>query len=136
VQDTWGAALHPSLALAGPVVRKGAGGEDGYSGFTMRDPVSGDTLPTGLDGLLRQHGIRRVAVCGLATDYCVKATALDALALGYETAVLLEAIAAVDLQPGDGERALAELRDAGATLVGSGPAGGRAAASAAADLPR
>lgn len=136
VQDTWGAALHPSLALAGPVVRKGAGGEDGYSGFTMRDPVSGDTLPTGLDGLLRQHGTRRVAVCGLATDYCVKATALDALALGYETAVLLEAIAAVDLQPGDGERALAELRDAGAMLVGSGPAGGRAAASAAADLPR
>ena len=59
-------------------IRKGANGEDGYSGFTMRDPTTGEEMPTELDGLLRDRGIERVVVVGLATDYCVKATALDA----------------------------------------------------------
>jgi len=113
---SWGAALHPALDVGGPVVRKGTNGEDGYSGFTMRDPVTGATVPTELDALLRERGIRRVVVVGLATDYCVKATGLDARALGYETTVLRAAIAAVELQPGDGERALDELRAAGATV--------------------
>ena len=113
---SWGAALHPALDVGGPVVRKGSAGEDGYSGFTMRDPVTGATVPTELDGLLRERGIRRAIVVGLATDYCVKATCLDARALGYETTVLRAAIAAVELQPGDGERALDELRAAGATV--------------------
>ena len=113
---SWGAALHPELDVDGPVVRKGSAGEDGYSGFTMRDPVTGATVPTELDALLRGRGIRRVIVVGLATDYCVKATGLDARALGYETTVLRAAIAAVELQPGDGERALDELRAAGATV--------------------
>jgi nicotinamidase/pyrazinamidase len=118
VGDTWGAELHPGLvADAGPRVRKGAGGEDGYSGFTMRDPLTGVTVPTELDRLLRDRGIRRVVVAGLATDYCVKATVLDALALGYETRVLVDAIRPVDLAPGDGERALAEMERAGALLV-------------------
>ena len=113
---SWGAALHPALDVGGPVVRKGTNGEDGYSGFTMRDPVTGATVPTELDALLRERGIRRVVVVGLATDYCVKATGLDAHALGYDTTVLRAAIAAVELQPGDGERALDELRAAGATV--------------------
>ena len=118
VGGTWGAELHPDLAAgAGPRVRKGAGGEDGYSGFTMRDPRTGATVPTELDGLLRDRGVRRVVVGGLATDYCVKATALDALALGYETGVLVDAIRPVDLAPGDGERARAEMERAGALLV-------------------
>ena len=118
VGGTWGAELHPGLvADAGPRVRKGAGGEDGYSGFTMRDPLTGATVPTELDGLLRSRGVRRVVVGGLATDYCVKATVLDALALGYETGVLVDAIRPVDLAPGDGERALAEMERAGALLV-------------------
>jgi nicotinamidase/pyrazinamidase len=118
VGGTWGAELHPGLvADAGPRVRKGAGGEDGYSGFTMRDPLTGATVPTELDGLLRGRGVRRVVVGGLATDYCVKATVLDALALGYETGVLVDAIRPVDLAPGDGERALAEMERAGALLV-------------------
>jgi nicotinamidase/pyrazinamidase len=116
VAGTWGAALHPALDVDGPVVRKGSKGEDGYSGFSMRDPVTGATVPTELDGLLRERGIRRVVVVGLATDYCVKATGLDARALGYDTTVLRAAIAAVELRPGDGERALGELRTAGATV--------------------
>ena len=118
VAGTWGAAFHPALtADAGPSVRKGANGEDGYSGFTMRDPLKGATVPTELDGLLRGRGIRRVVVCGLATDYCVRATALDAAALGYQASVLVDGVRAVDLQPGDGASALAELVEAGVELV-------------------
>jgi nicotinamidase/pyrazinamidase len=116
VLGTWGAELHPGLRVRGPVVRKGSNGEDGYSGFTMRDPVTGDTTPTELDGLLRQVGIRRVVVTGLATDYCVQATALDALALGYVTVVRRSLIRAVDLAPGDGERAIAAMAAAGAVI--------------------
>ena len=118
VAGTWGAAFHPALtAGAGPSVRKGTNGEDGYSGFTLRDPLTGATVPTALDGLLRGRGIRRVVVCGLATDYCVRATALDAVALGYRTSVLVGGVRAVDLRPGDGAGALAQLVDAGVELV-------------------
>jgi nicotinamidase/pyrazinamidase len=118
VGDTWGSRLHPDLALSEdvPRVHKGANGEDGYSGFTMRDPTSGEEIPTELDGLLRDRGTNRVVVVGLATDYCVSATALDAARLGYTTAVLTDAIASVDLQPGDGERALEAMREAGVAI--------------------
>jgi nicotinamidase/pyrazinamidase len=117
VAGTWGADFHHGLRVSGPVVRKGSNGEDGYSGFTMRDPVTGETVPTELDRLLRERDIERLVVCGLATDYCVKATALDGARLGYSTAVLDDAVAAVDLEPGDGERALAELREAGVEIA-------------------
>jgi nicotinamidase/pyrazinamidase len=113
VQETWGAEFHPALSVDGAVVRKGSNGEDGYSGFTMRDPVSEETKPTELHSLLKQRGVRRLVVAGLATDYCVKATALDGRSLGYETTVLSDAVRAVDLQPGDGEAALEELARAG-----------------------
>ena len=118
VADTWGAALHPDLTLPddAPRVRKGANGEDGYSGFTMRDPLTGQTIATELEGLLRTAGVDTVVVTGLATDYCVKATAIDAARLGFRTSVLTDAIAAVDLEAGDGERALAEMESAGVTL--------------------
>jgi nicotinamidase/pyrazinamidase len=119
VQETWGAQLHPDLQVRGPVVRKGAHGEDGYSGFSMRNPAGGRPIATELDQTLARGGARRIVVCGLATDYCVKATALDGVRLGYETAVLVEAIRAVDLAPGDGTRALDEIAAAGATLVAS-----------------
>jgi nicotinamidase/pyrazinamidase len=62
VQGSWGARLHPDLRVAGEVVRKGQGGEDGYSGFTVRDPVCGEQAVTPLEGLLRRRGIRRVVV--------------------------------------------------------------------------
>ncbi|HKO33488.1 MAG TPA: isochorismatase family protein [Candidatus Limnocylindria bacterium] len=117
VADTWGAELHPDLVLEGEVIRKGSNGEDGYSGFTMRDPVSGAAIPTPLESLLRERAVSRVVICGLATDYCVNATALDARRLGFETKVLMNAVAAVNLQPGDGERALTAMADAGAELV-------------------
>ena len=127
VMGTRGAEFHPGLVVDGPVVRKGANGEDGYSGFTMRDPTSGETIPTELEDLLRERSVRRVVVAGLATDYCVKATALDAARLGFETSVLVDAIRAVDLEPGDGDRAIDEMRSAGVTIVGpaDGPAAGQ-----------
>jgi nicotinamidase/pyrazinamidase len=106
--------LHPDLVVAGPVVRKGSNGEDGYSGFTMRDPVTGATISTQLERLLRDAGTERVVVCGLATDYCVKATVLDAARLGFAATVLADGIRAVDLEPGDGLRAIEEMRAAGA----------------------
>ena len=117
VADSWGAELHPRLTVVGPVVHKGVSGEDGYSGFTCRDPRTGETSPTDLEVVLREHAIDRVVVVGLATDYCVLATALDAIALGFETTVLRDGVAAVDLQAGDGDRALATMAAAGATLV-------------------
>jgi nicotinamidase/pyrazinamidase len=117
VADTWGAELHPDLIVDGPIVRKGANGEDGYSGFTMRDPLSGETIATELEAILRDAGVDRVVVVGLATDYCVKATALDAIRLGFETEVLTDAIGAVDVEPGDGDRALDEMRAAGVALA-------------------
>jgi len=116
VAGTWGAEFHPDLTVAGPAVRKGANGEDGYSGFTMRNPVSGEQTPTELEALLHDRDVERVIVVGLATDYCVKATALDAVANGHPTVVLADGIRAVDLSPGDGARAVAEMVRAGVTI--------------------
>jgi nicotinamidase/pyrazinamidase len=120
VRDTWGAQLHPQLDVKGPVVRKGTGGEDGYSGFTFRDPITKTEGQTELESHLREHRIQRAVVVGLATDYCVKETALDALSKGFETVVLEDATRAVNLRPLDGENALTELRSAGAQVVDSG----------------
>lgn len=120
VAGTWGAELVPGFELppGAPRVRKGTNGEDGYSGFTMRDPLTEEEIPTELEGILRRRGVERVVVCGLATDYCVRATALDALRLGFEVEVPADAVAAVNLDPGDGERAFAEMGEAG-VVIGS-----------------
>jgi nicotinamidase/pyrazinamidase len=117
VRDTWGAELHPELQVTGVSVRKGTGGEDGYSGFTMRDPVSEETESTGLHELLRAGGVERIVVTGLALDYCVKATALDGVELGYRTTVLRRATSPVEVQPGDGAAAEADLTAAGVTIL-------------------
>lgn len=117
VGGTWGAEFHPELVVDGPVVRKGSNGEDGYSGFTMRDPVSGETTPTELIGHLEDRDVERIVVCGLATDYCVKATVLDGLTLGYRVTVPRDAMGSVDLAPGDGAEALLQMCMAGATVV-------------------
>jgi nicotinamidase/pyrazinamidase len=118
VGGTWGAELHPDLRIAddAPRVRKGTGGEDGYSGFTMRDPLTGEETSTGLDALLKERGIERVVIMGLATDYCVQASVLDSIRLGYRTAVLTDLCAPVNQQPGDGARAEQAMRDAGVQM--------------------
>jgi nicotinamidase/pyrazinamidase len=113
VRDTWGAALCSDLDVRGPVVRKGTNGEDGYSGFSMRDPDTAAETQTELDSMLRAWDVTNVTVVGLALDVCVKATALDAVAAGYSTTVLLEQSRAVNLAPGDGELAVEEMRAAG-----------------------
>lgn len=113
VQGTWGAELHPELRVAGEVIRKGTGGEDGYSGFSVRDPTSGDEHDTALERLLRQASVERLVVVGLAADVCVKDTALDAARRGFHTVVLREGTRAVEVTPGDGERAMEELKAAG-----------------------
>jgi nicotinamidase/pyrazinamidase len=117
VGGTWGAELHPALSIEGEVIRKGTGGEDGYSGFTVRDPVSGDPQATRLGSMLRERGVKRVIVLGLATDYCVGATARDAAEQGWDTSVVGAGIRSVDLNAGDGERMLSELSRAGVHII-------------------
>jgi nicotinamidase/pyrazinamidase len=115
VRDTWGAELHPDLEVVdgAPIVRKGVDGEDGYSGFSVRDPVSGDTTATELGSYLDAAQIRRVVVTGLAGDVCVKDTALDASRLGYDVLLPLAATRMVELNEGDGDAAIAALEAAG-----------------------
>lgn len=120
VRNSWGAELHPDLLVDGPVVRKGSNGEDGYSAFSMRDPISGKTVPTELAGLLAEASVTRLVVCGLATDYCVQASVLEARGHGYPTTVLEDAIRAVDIQAGDGDRAVEAMLAAGARLESRG----------------
>jgi len=116
VNETWGAELHPDLEVVGESLKKGTDGKDGYSAFSVRDPSSGETTPTRLEAMLRERDIRLVTVCGLATDYCVVETVLDARRLDFSTDVLSEAIRAVDLHAGDGDRALERMREAGAVV--------------------
>ncbi|MDT5269680.1 MAG: nicotinamidase/pyrazinamidase [Acidobacteriota bacterium] len=109
VQNTHGAEFHERL-LDDPrvkVVSKGLGDEDNYSAF------DGTTLAEDL----RRQNVREVWVGGLATDYCVKQTVLDALRAGFRVRALSDAMRAVNLQPGDDTRALAEMRAAGAEIV-------------------
>jgi nicotinamidase/pyrazinamidase len=116
VMGSWGAMFRPDLRVVGDVVHKGDQGADGYSAFSERDPVSGETAPTILERLLQEHGVERLVICGLATDYCVVETVLDGRRLGYPVEVLAGGIRAVDLRPGDGDRAIDRMREAGATV--------------------
>ena len=110
VQGTPGAELHPALdrTLVDAVVDAGQDTDkEGYSGFE----------DTRLEELLRERGIDHVTLVGLATDYCVKHTALDALRLGFGVTIDSTAVKPVDVQPGDGERALEEVRAAGGSIA-------------------
>lgn len=116
VAGTWGAELVAGIDRhADAVVRKGTRGEDGYSAFSMRDPVTGVDMPTGLAGLLRERGVDTVVVVGLAADVCVAATAHDAVDGGFTTTVLWELTAAV--YPDRVPDVLAELETAGIAVV-------------------
>ena len=119
VHDTWGAAFHEGLQVdpSAPVIRKGTGGEDGYSTFSVRDPRGGEAWQTTLGTELRDRLIKRLVVCGLATDYGVVETVSDARARHLDVDVLTSAIRAIDLRDGDGERAIQRMRDVGAVLV-------------------
>jgi nicotinamidase/pyrazinamidase len=115
VQGTPGAAFHPALEVPAEavIVSKGMDPEeDAYSAFQAVDR-EGRAFPA----VLEARGIRRLFLGGLATDYCVKETTLDAARRGFAVVVLADAIRAVDLTPGDGERAIAAMRDAGASFV-------------------
>jgi nicotinamidase/pyrazinamidase len=110
VQGTHGAELHPALdrALLDRVVDKGSDpATEGYSGFEATD----------LEQFLRERGVDDVTIVGLATDYCVKNTALDALRAGFAVAVDPTAVRGVEVEPGDGLRALEEVRAAGGRIA-------------------
>lgn len=116
VQGTAGAAFHPGLRTdpADLVIRKGFRPEiDSYSAFFENDR----TTPTGLDGYLRSRGVTRLTLAGLATDFCVAYSALDAARLGFAVTVRLDACRAIDLD-GSLAAALAEMRSAGVSLLG------------------
>ena len=116
VQNAPGASFHSALDVGGidHVVRKGTDpGIDSYSAFFD----NGHRKDTGLAAFLREHGVDEIVVCGLATDYCVRATVLDAMGLGFGVTVIEDGCRAVDLAAGDGERALGEMRSAGAAVI-------------------
>lgn len=109
VQNTAGAEFHPAL-IDDPrikVISKGLGDKDSYSGFDETD----------LAEQLKRAGVEEVVVGGLATDYCVKNTVLDALKNGFDVKAVEDAMRAVELHPGDGQRAIEEMRSAGAEIV-------------------
>lgn len=116
VGDTPGAEFHPDLLVVDDAVliKKGVAGEDGYSAFSVRDPVTGAESSTGLGD--RLEGVEAVAVVGLALDYCVKETALDAARL-FPTTLLADGAKPVNLSPGDGARAVAEMTSAGVRVI-------------------
>jgi nicotinamidase/pyrazinamidase len=109
VQNTKGAEFHPQLKEDPRihVISKGLGDTDCYSAFDETDLAS----------QLRDDGVQEVLVGGLATDYCVKNTVLDALKNGFRVKALKNAMRAVDLKPGDGDRAIEEMQSAGAQVV-------------------
>ena len=112
VQGTSGAEFHPAMddVDVDAVVDVGRERDDeGYSGFEKSD----------LAEILRDRGVERVAVCGLATDYCVRASAIDACREGFDVTVVEDAIRGVDVNPGDSERALEDMRAAGARIATS-----------------
>ncbi len=114
VQETPGAEFHPQLAATkiDQIVVKGTGGlDDGYSAF--------EATNLDLEQYLKSKGVDDLYIAGLATDYCVRASALDAAKRGFRTTVVVDGIAAVNVRPGDGDAALEEIQKAGVRLVRS-----------------
>ncbi len=122
VQETPGAEIHGGLdrAKIADLFKKGTDPDhDSYSGFFD----NGHKKSTGLGDYLQARWIKQVYVMGLATDYCVKYTALDARNLGFDVFLIEDGCRAVELKPGDGERAIEEMRAAGVNVVESGAIG-------------
>jgi nicotinamidase/pyrazinamidase len=112
-----GAEFLPDLPVDGPVVRKGSGPEDGYSGFSVLHLPSGQNRETELSAILDENGIMAITIVGLAGDWCVRSTAIDGVRLGYRVTVPLALTRFVELNPGDTESAVAQMREAGVTLI-------------------
>jgi nicotinamidase/pyrazinamidase len=117
VQGSAGAEFHPDLRLPEGTVVVSSGTREDEHGYSAFDARTDDGLP--LADLLRARGVRHLVVGGLATDYCVKASVLDAREHGFTVAVLEDAVRAVNVQPGDGARALDAMREVGATVTAS-----------------
>jgi nicotinamidase/pyrazinamidase len=118
VQDTKGAEFHPDLDTSrfAAVFHKGMDpAVDSYSGFFDND----HRTATGLGDFLKDKGVRDLAICGLATDYCVKFTVLDALALGFKVTLVTDTCRGVNLSPGDSTQAFVDMKQAGARLLTS-----------------
>ncbi|MGV8084300.1 MAG: bifunctional nicotinamidase/pyrazinamidase [Coriobacteriia bacterium] len=118
-QNLPGASFHSGLNVAEIdfVVRKGTDPSiDSYSAFFD----NGHRKDTGLAEYLREHSVRDITIMGLATDYCVKYSVLDALDLGFAVTVIADGCRAVEVSPGDGERAIEEMRAHGARIAASG----------------
>ncbi len=118
VQNSPGASFHSALDIGGihHVVRKGTDPHvDSYSGLFDNYHLKA----TGMEGILRDAGVASIVVMGLATDFCVRFTVLDALDLGFGVEVVEHGCRAVDLQPGDGRAALREMESGGARIVSS-----------------
>lgn len=110
IQGTSGAEFHPDLTLPENTIIVSKATEpdkEAYSGFDG----------TNLNDVLRERGVNRIFVCGVATNYCVKATAIDGVKLGYTVIVLLDAIRGIDIPPGSVDRALNEMLDMGIILA-------------------
>jgi len=115
VQDSVGAAFHSDLRLPAGTILLFKGIDEHQDGYSAFDGVT--ETGSSLAELLTEHGISHLCIGGLATDYCVRTTVLDAGKHGLTVTVLSDAVAGVDLQPGDSERALAEMRAAGARML-------------------
>jgi nicotinamidase-related amidase len=112
VQNTLGAEFHPGMKLpveALIVSKADNKDQDAYSMFDETD----------MAGQLKATGVDEIIVCGLATDYCVKATALDGVQTGLKVTVVEDAIRGVEVEPGDSQRALGEMKAAGVRLTSS-----------------
>lgn len=126
LRDSYGAQLHKSLLVpyGSILVRKGIGQSDDYSPFCKDSALfikrfQGQPEPLQINQLneyLQNFGVQELVVCGLATDYCVKAACLDARKLGYQVTLVTDACRAVNLKPGDEERAIEEMRAAGVVI--------------------
>jgi nicotinamidase/pyrazinamidase len=115
VQGTTGAEFHPELKVpaSAMVLSKGMGAdEDGYSAFVARDQ---DQTP--LATILRDHGIKKLVIGGLATDYCVLSSVIEARQAGLEVDVIADGICGVEVHPGDTERAIEQMKLAGARFI-------------------
>lgn len=118
VAGTAGAGFHPRLELPPDTVVVSKGDDPGADGYSAFDGHTGDGRS--LRDTLAEHGVSRLIVAGLATDYCVRASVLDARRAGLDVVVVADAVRGVELHPGDSAQALAEMRAAGATVADAG----------------